>query len=217
MIRFTPQYRVGTVRHEGETRVGVRGPAGPGLEFIWDGTRLGVREQGQTEYQYVDLEGPEGPTGPQGIQGERGAQGEPGPQGIQGIQGPQGERGPEGAQGPEGKQGPEGPQGQQGIQGPQGVPGKDGTMRFEELTEEQKETLRGPAGPQGPKGDTGETGPQGPAGADGSQGPAGPDGAPGYTPQRGTDYWTAADQAQIVADAVAGTLAALPNASGVSF
>ena len=49
------------------------------------------------------------------------------------------------------------------------------------------------------------------------RGPQGPDGAPGYTPQRGTDYWTAADQAQIVADAVAGTLAALPNASGVSF
>ena len=35
----------------------------------------------------------------------------------------------------------------------------------------------------------------------------------GYTPVRGTDYWTAADQEQIVSD----VLAALPNAQGVSF
>ena len=47
-------------------------------------------------------------------------------------------------------------------------------------------------------------------GADGAPGAAG---EPGYTPQRGTDYWTAADQAQIVQD----VLAALPNASGGSF
>ena len=43
----------------------------------------------------------------------------------------------------------------------------------------------------------------------GKQGPAGQD---GYTPQRGTDYWTAADQAQIVQD----VLAALPEAEEVS-
>ena len=53
-------------------------------------------------------------------------------------------------------------------------------------------------------------------GADGAPGKDGSDGAPGadgYTPVRGTDYWTAEDQAQIVSD----VLAALPNASGVSF
>lgn len=44
-------------------------------------------------------------------------------------------------------------------------------------------------------------------GADGAKG------ADGYTPVRGTDYWTAADQEQIVSD----VLAALPNASGVTF
>ena len=54
---------------------------------------------------------------------------------------------------------------------------------------------------------------QGPAGKDVSDGKDGTDGADGYTPQRGTDYWTAEDQAQIVSD----VLAALPNASGVSF
>ena len=47
----------------------------------------------------------------------------------------------------------------------------------------------------------------------GPQGIQGPAGANGYTPVRGTDYWTAADQEQIVSD----VLAALPNAQGVSF
>lgn len=60
---------------------------------------------------------------------------------------------------------------------------------------------RGEKGLQGEKGETGATGAQGPAGDD------------GYTPVRGTDYWTAADQEQIISD----VLAALPNAQGVSF
>ena len=47
-------------------------------------------------------------------------------------------------------------------------------------------------------------------GAQGEQGPAGQD---GYTPQRGTDYWTAADQAQIVQD----VLAALPDGDEVNY
>ena len=47
----------------------------------------------------------------------------------------------------------------------------------------------------------------GPPGKDGEPGPA------GYTPVKGTDYWTAADKAEIVND----VLAALPAAEGVSF
>lgn len=47
----------------------------------------------------------------------------------------------------------------------------------------------------------GEAGPQGPAGAD------------GYTPQKGTDYWTAEDQQAIVDD----VLAALPTWEGGSY
>lgn len=43
-------------------------------------------------------------------------------------------------------------------------------------------------------------------------GEKGADGADGKTPVRGTDYWTSADQEQIVAD----VLAALPAAEGVS-
>jgi len=53
------------------------------------------------------------------------------------------------------------------------------------------------------KGAKGATGEQGPAGADGAQGPkgdtgeTGPAGKNGYSPVRGTDYWTAADIAEI--------------------
>ena len=68
-------------------------------------------------------------------------------------------------------------------------------------------------GEQGPQGEKGETGPQGPQGEKGDTGDTGPAGTNGYTPVRGTDYWTAADQEQIVSD----VLAALPNAQGLSF
>lgn len=64
------------------------------------------------------------------------------------------------------------------IIGPQGPAGEVGPV--------------GPAGEQGPKGDTGEKG------ADGAQGPEGPQGPAGYTPVRGTDYWTEADQQAII-------------------
>lgn len=71
-------------------------------------------------------------------------------------------------------------------------------------------TLIGPQGPQGPQGDTG---PQGPQGVQGEPGPQGPEGPAGYTPQRGTDYWTTNDQTQIVSD----VLNALPTWTGGSY
>lgn len=43
-----------------------------------------------------------------------------------------------------------------------------------------------------------------------SSGPQGPAGANGYTPKRGIDYWTDADKAEIIAEAVA----ALPVYNG---
>lgn len=58
--------------------------------------------------------------------------------------------------------------------------------------------LIGPVGPQGeigPVGPAGQTGPQGPAGKDGKDGQTGP---AGYTPIRGTDYWTDADKQEII-------------------
>lgn len=75
-----------------------------------------------------------------------------------------GEKGDPGEQGPVGPMGPEGPQGEPGPQGPAGA---DGTMKFEDLTQEQKESLKGDTGPKGDKGDPGPEGPVGPAGIDG--------------------------------------------------
>ena len=106
--------------------------------------------------------------------------------------------------------------GETGPQGPQGEKGADGTMTFEDLTPEQKASLKGDkgdkgdtgaAGPQGepgPKGDKGDPGPQGPkgdTGETGAQGPKGDKGEPGTngtTPVKGVDYWTAADQTSII-------------------
>lgn len=54
---------------------------GRSLEFNWDGTRLGVRVEGDEEYEYVDLQGPQGEQGPPG---EQGPQGPPGADGADG-------------------------------------------------------------------------------------------------------------------------------------
>ena len=57
-----------------------------------------------------------------------------------------------------------GPKGDRGERGEQGPKGADGVLRFEDLTSQQRETLKGaqgpvgPAGTQGLKGDTGEPG-----------------------------------------------------------
>ncbi len=53
---------------------------------------------------------------------------------------------------------------------------------------------RGDVGPQGPQGIQGL---QGKPGIQGVQGDVGPQGEAGYTPVRGTDYWTADDQAVV--------------------
>ena len=50
-------------------------------------------------------------------------------------------------------------------------------------------------------------------GLKGDKGDTGAAGADGYTPVKGTDYWTAADKAEIVAD----TLAALPTWTGGNY
>ena len=132
------------------------------------------------------------------------------------VKGPAGPQGPQGLQGEVGPVGPQGETGPQGPAGPQGEKGADGTMTFEDLTPEQKASLKGDkgdkgdtgaAGPQGepgPKGDKGDPGPQGPkgdTGETGAQGPQGLQGEPGTngtTPVKGVDYWTAADQTSII-------------------
>ena len=54
-----------------------------------------------------------------------------------------------------------GPKGDRGERGPEGPKGADGVLRFEDLTSQQRETLRGAPGPIGPTG---------PRGADGAPG-----------------------------------------------
>ena len=54
----------------------------------------------------------------------------------------------------------------------------------------ESEWLKSLVGPKGDKGDTGEQGPQGEKGED------------GYTPVKGTDYWTSEDEASIISDLI---------------
>ena len=60
---------------------GVPGLNGKSLEFLWNDTQLGIRIEGESTYQYVNLKGdtgPKGDTGDQGIQGEIGPKGDTG-------------------------------------------------------------------------------------------------------------------------------------------
>ena len=67
------------------------------------------------------------------------------------------------------------------LVGPPGPKGDKGDpFTYSDFTQEQLAALRGPEGPQGIQG---QTGPQGPA---------------GYTPIKGTDYWTDADKQEII-------------------
>lgn len=127
--------------------------------------------------------------GPQGLKGEKGEKGDKGEKGEKGLKGDKGDKG---------EQGPTGESATIEITETYTVEA-DAPAVFEELAnstaQARKYRVKVPKGATGPKG---EAGPKGPAGAD------------GYSPVRGTDYWTADDQASIVAD----VLAALPTWSG---
>lgn len=78
-----------------------------------------------------------------------------------------------------------GPQGPQGIQGIQGPPGRDGVVTFENLSQAQRNSLKGDRGERGERGEQGPPGPTGARGADGQPGQRGADGARGATGERG--------------------------------
>lgn len=154
--------------------------------------------------------GPQGPKSEKGEKGDKGAAGPAGPQGPQGEQGEKGTQGLKGERGEKGVQGPTGPQGPKGEKGDKGDPGEkgvDGTVAFESLTPEQKESLRGVSitavsidtdgnltitfsdgdsenvgnviGPQGVPGPKGDKGDVGPVGPQGPQGEKGEQGKDG--------------------------------------
>ena len=71
----------------------------------------------------------------------------------------------------------------------------DGTLSWVASKEDMPEVAA--VNIKGVKGDKGEQGLPGKDGAPGAKGEDGAPGAAGYTPIRGTDYWTAADIAEI--------------------
>lgn len=162
------------------------------------------------------------------IKGETGPQG---PQGVQGLQGPKGDKGDKGDPGPQGPQGDPFkiakifnsiasmnadttvPVGSIVLIDTGNVEDPDNSklyVRSESgwsfLTDMSgAQGIQGPQGPQGPtgeKGDTGETGPQGVQGLQGMPGETGPQGPAGYTPVKGTDYWTESDKNGIITEVV---------------
>lgn len=94
--------------------------------------------------------------------------------GAKGDKGDKGDPGQDGAKGDKGDTGAKGDKGDKGDTGAQGIQGIQGE--------------KGETGAKGDKGDKGDTGATGAAGQD------------GHTPVKGTDYWTAADKAEIVED-----------------
>lgn len=200
----------------------VQGPPGePGksaYQLAVEGGYAGTQAQWLESLQ--GQPGKDGAPGADGKDGKDGANGAPGPAGPKGDKGDTGEQGPKGDQGDIGPAGPPGPKGDKGDTGPQGPQGEQGAFGAP--------GEMGPKGPKGDKGDPGETGPAGPKGDTGLQGPpgekgdkgdkgdTGPQGVPGadgHTPVKGVDYFTASDQADIVA----AVLAALPNGDEVNY
>ena len=69
---------------------GEQGEQGKSFEYIWNGTQLGIRVEGDVSYTYVELKGD---AGVQGVQGVQGIQGDAGDTGAKGDTGAQGETG----------------------------------------------------------------------------------------------------------------------------
>jgi hypothetical protein len=119
-----------------------------------------------------------------------------------------GEKGDKGDKGDQGEKGETGAAGSNGTNGKDGADGKDGTsVTVKSVSESTADggsnvvtfsdgkTLTVKNGSKGSKGDKGD---KGDTGATGATGAAGKNGADGYTPVKGTDYFTEADKVEIV-------------------
>lgn len=159
--------------------------------------------------------------GEQGVKGDKGDKGTDGAPGAKGDKGDaftysdftaeqltalKGEKGDTGAIGPQGPKGDTGPQGPQGNKGDPGIPGKDGHSPVVTATKSGKTTTISVDGA------VIATVEDGTPGKDGVAGTPGKNGTDGHTPVKGTDYWTASDKAEIVAEVTA----ALPKYGGES-
>lgn len=110
--------------------------------------------------------------------------------------------------GPSGERGPKGDTGANGKDGVSATHSWNGTVLI--VTSANGTSSADLKGDKGDKGDQGIQGAQGPQGIQGVQGEAGKD---GYTPIRGTDYYTETDKQEMVA----AVLAALPYAEEAVF
>ena len=139
-----------------------------------------------------------------------------------GSKGSKGDKGDTGAKGDKGDTGAQGIQGEKGETGATGDKGKDGTSVTVKSVSEStadggsntvtfsdgktvtiKNGSKGSTGSKGDKGDKGDTGATGAKGDKGDTGAVGANGQPGndgYSPVKGVDYWTAADQNAIKKD-----------------
>lgn len=158
-----------------------------------EGVLSWTNDKGLENPSSVNIKGPTGEKGATGKQGPAGPQGETGPQGIQGEQGLQGETGPAGKD---------------------GEPGQDGKNTVWLGSEEPTEDYDVWIDPNGSASNvitreqmesyvTSEI--------EQIELTPGPQGEDGYTPVKGTDYWTEEDKSEIVSD----VLAALPQAEEV--
>lgn len=134
-----PQGPVGPRGEQGPK--GDTGDNGKSIEYEWRGTELGIRQEGQLNYTYVNLQGPQGLPGAGGSGGagvdgreielQKGSThiqwryvGESSWRNliaIEDLKGEQGIQGVQGQQGLKGEQGEVGPQGPKGEQGPPGI------------------------------------------------------------------------------------------------
>ena len=193
-----------------------------GGKLQYDGSDVGLKgdkgDKGDpftySDFTAEQLAALKGEKGDKGDTGATGAQGEPGKDGADGKDGAPGADGTsathswngtvltitsasgtssadlKGDKGDTGSPGQTGAQGEKGEKGDKGDTGA--AFTYSDFTAEQLAALRGEKGDKGDKGDTG---------------------ANGYTPVKGTDYWTAADKQEIVDD----VLAALPTWTGGSY
>jgi len=154
--------------------VGPDGPDGRSIEYIWDGTKLGIRLEGETEYQYVDLRGAKGDKGDPGtslkILGNYDTLEElklayPDGSNLDGgfmigvnyyYWGIDGWTNAGPLQGPQGEQGEQGPQGEVGKSLEFAWSGTELGVRLEGQTEYQYVNLRGAKGDKGDPGNDAE-------------------------------------------------------------
>ena len=196
-----------------------------------EATILNGKDGAKGEKGETGAVGPQGSQGEKGEPGATGPQGPQGEKGEQGIQGPKGETGATGPQGPQGDsiKGDTGSRGP-GILKVSTAPtsyttttgGQTPTKRMQLSTimgeASVSEVLPGDminhshylypiyyvdATYAYTKSGTSIRGATGSTGAAGTNGVDGKDGEDGYTPQKGVDYWTAADQEAIVQQVIA--------------